>query len=509
VVVAGILLLGAVSWLALAGSGDPGWTGQTGLAAEVGLGLVGALPFVVRFLTEVVPRSLTTGAMLGAAAALYGGLHAAGELPGVAEFRLLVDAAAVVALTVVLGPGRTWVRETIDRVVLRRSRRRRAELQAFLQTLSPELGALECLRRAAREIVRAFGIRGAAMLVRDGEVVVHGRLEVAALARAWPRGAAAERLPPHAFGTPHFWDLPAALQEILDEAGIVGVVPIRSPRGLWGHLIATAGPLSAIYSDEDVQTAEAFAAQVAGVLDGAELLARAVEVERSLAHAEKLAAVGELSARVAHEIRNPVTAARSLAQELARGGADAEAARLILAELERVERQVAALLRFARREEFAFARVDVGELAQATLATLRPRLEAAGVAVTLDAPSGVVARADREKLRQVLVNVIENAIDALARSERDRRLAVTVAPANGAAGVRLADSGPGVPADVLPSIFEPFFSRKEGGTGLGLAIAKRTIEAHGGRITATSPPGEGLTVEIAVPLGDPAPGGTT
>ena len=115
------------------------------------------------------------------------------------------------------------------------------------------------------------------------------------------------------------------------------------------------------------------------MLDGAGLLARAVAVERSRAHAEKLAAIGELAARVAHEIRNPVTAARSLAQQLAREPAsplNAEHAGLILSELERVERQVAALLRFARREEFQFAPVDLGELARATVERSRTRLEA-------------------------------------------------------------------------------------------------------------------------------------
>ncbi|HJW66937.1 MAG TPA: HAMP domain-containing sensor histidine kinase, partial [Gaiellaceae bacterium] len=208
------------------------------------------------------------------------------------------------------------------------------------------------------------------------------------------------------------------------------------------------------------------------------------------------------AARIAHEIRNPVTAARSLAQQLARDAvaADREAASVILEELDRVERQVASLLRFSRREDFRFEPVDLGALARATLEPLRSRLEAAHVRVELDAPEGVVARADGEKMRQVIVNLVENALDALRDTADPRRIVVAVSGDDGVARLRVGDSGPGVTADVLPRLFEPFFSLKPSGTGLGLAIAKRTVDAHGGRITAASAPGTGLRIDIEVPL---------
>jgi signal transduction histidine kinase len=263
------------------------------------------------------------------------------------------------------------------------------------------------------------------------------------------------------------------------------------------------GFLHSLLREDDLEQFRAFVAQLALVLDGADLLARAVAVERSLAHAEKLAAVGETAARIAHEIRNPVTAARSLAQQLCRGGgpaADAEAATLILTELERVERQVGALLRFARREEFRFEAVDVGALVRGVAEEFGRRLAAAGVCVELDCADGAVARADREKLRQALINLIENALDALAAVPGRRRLALTVASANGTVRLRLADNGPGVAAEAVPRLFEPFFSLKEKGTGLGLAIVRRTVEAHGGRIDAVSAPGAGMTVQVELPL---------
>jgi two-component system sensor histidine kinase HydH len=211
----------------------------------------------------------------------------------------------------------------------------------------------------------------------------------------------------------------------------------------------------------------AFVGQLARVLDGAELLERAVAVERALAHSEKLAAIGELAARIAHDIRNPVTAARSLAQ--------------------------------ARREEFHPVTLDVGGLVRATVDGLRPRLEAAGVALELALPGGLRAAVDAEKMRQALLNVLENALDALADAPGTRRLAVALAQDHGTATVRLTDNGPGVPPEALPRLFEPFFSLKPTGTGLGLAIARRTVEAHGGRIRAVAGDGPGLTVEITLP----------
>jgi len=179
---------------------------------------------------------------------------------------------------------------------------------------------------------------------------------------------------------------------------------------------------------------------------------------------------------------------------------NAEHAELILSELERVERQVQALLRFARREEFHFEPVDLGDVARSALEPLRARLEAGGVAVETDITAGVIARADREKIRQVVVNLLDNAVDAVGASA-DKRLAVAVRGHDGAAVIEVRDSGPGVPAEALPRLFEPFFSLKTTGTGLGLAIVKRTVEAHGGRVEARPAAGEGLVLRVELPGG--------
>jgi signal transduction histidine kinase len=394
----------------------------------------------------------------------------------------------------------------LDRLLFRRRRNRHAELQARLQRLSPELGIDACCKRSLEALRHALQLRGAALIRCDGGAAVEGEFRFDLLEKSWPRGAAADLLIAQPMGYELLWRLPVEVREGLVAAEVVAILPVRGAHRLWGHLLLTTDLFGTTFSDDDAQALDAFAAQVGLLLDGAELLTRVVAVERSLAHSEKLAAIGELAARVAHEIRNPVTAARSLAQLIARepnSPLNPESAQIILSELERVERQVAALLRFARRDEFHFEPVDVGGLVRETLDALSTSLDSAHVDLELSAPDGIVARADREKLRQVVINLVENAVDALETMSQPgpaRHLEVAVAQADGRAVLRVADSGPGVPPNAREQIFEPFFSMKRTGTGLGLAIVKRTLEAHGGDIAIEPANGSGLALRVELPL---------
>ena len=297
------------------------------------------------------------------------------------------------------------------------------------------------------------------------------------------------------------------LASALTASDVVAVVPIVSPRQQWGCAFVSTDLRGASFGAEDDGALGGFADQLALALDAAALLTRAVAVERSLAHAEKLATIGETAARIAHDIRNPVAVARSLAQELASdltSPLTAEPAGLMLEALDRVEHQVRGLLRFARRDELRLEPVDLGLLVRATVADLRGRLESAEIAVALTAPDEIVAGGDREKLRQVVINLVENAIDALAERPQARELGVAVSAAARCAVLCIRDNGPGIPADALPHVFDPFFSLKTAGTGLGLAIVKRTVDAHGGRIAVGSTSGQGTTFEVVLPLDAPA-----
>jgi signal transduction histidine kinase len=464
-------------------------------------GLAIATPFALRMLPVLVTQVAMTLGLLGAAAAVLVTRSALISHAGSA-WRPLLDVMSILALAAVFVPGRRWLRAAIDRLVLRRSGSEQPALLTFLHTLSPEAGIRECCRLALAELVRIRRIPGAAILLGEEEPIVHGAFDVAPLLAAWPRGASADVLAPRSFGSVEIRELPVGMREALTRAGVgLGTFAIRSPRRSWGHLFLRTGLLQGAFDEPDLQALNGFSDQLALLLDAADLLTRAVAVERSLAHAEKLAAIGETAARIAHDIRNPVTAARSLTQQLAREPTAPfhDELEVILEELDRVERQVAHLLHFARREEPHLEAVNLCALVETTLAQLRPRLATAGVEVALHLESGIEARGDRERLRQVLVNLVENAAEALDGSPR-RELSVQVAAANGTARLRVSDTGPGVPEDAMARLFEPFFSLKANGTGLGLAIAKRTLEAHGGRITAAIRPQGGMTFEVDLPL---------
>jgi signal transduction histidine kinase len=472
------------------------------LAFEVGLSMAIATPIILTILPIVILELLVTLTVLIDITVVLGTYVLVTGMVD-ARFHALAAVAAVLTLGAVLAQGQKSLRAWLHRVVFRSNLEQLAELQAFLRHLSPEAGVVECCRRALAELVRVRQLRGAAIILRDGTPIVHGTFNLAPLEHIWPRGNDADALPARAFGTAELRTLPAELRDGLVEANVgLGAAPIMSPTRRWGHLLMNTGLFGGFYRQDDVETLETFVTQLGLLLDSADLLARAVAVERSLAHSEKLAAIGETAARIAHEIRNPVTAARSLAQQLNRapGAPDsAEYAALILTELERVERQVASLLRFARRDEYRFESVDIGALVSATVDGVRGRAAAAQINLHAHVAPGVTARADAEKLRQVLLNLFDNAFDALADGGTDRAVAVSVARVNGHARVTIADNGPGVPGDALAHLFEPFFSLKDKGTGLGLAIVKRTVDAHQGQIEAAAAH-PGLAFAITLPL---------
>ncbi len=215
--------------------------------------------------------------------------------------------------------------------------------------------------------------------------------------------------------------------------------------------------------------------------------------------------VEELAAGVAHEIRNPITAAKSLVQQMGEdptAGENVEYAGVALAELERVERSISHLLRFAREEDLALAELKLGDVVDAALATLAERSAALGVEVERDVAAPRPVRGDPEKLRRVLINLIGNALDAFAEAKTPAPRLVLQAGENLAGSevwLRVRDNGPGMDAERLARIWSPFYTSKATGTGLGLALSRKVIEAHAGSIEVSSAPGAGTEFLITLP----------
>jgi signal transduction histidine kinase len=230
---------------------------------------------------------------------------------------------------------------------------------------------------------------------------------------------------------------------------------------------------------------------------------RELRRERASMQTEKQASIDELSSSIAHEIRNPIAAAKSLVQQMGEDPTsveNVEYAKVALEELDRVEHRVSHLLKYAKEEDYSFALVNVASVVDSALTQLRAKLDAAKVGVSRNYIGGPTVQADAEKLRGVFVNVLDNAIDALGSVAEGRRIDLFVENGDGRASVRIRDNGAGIPAEKLEHIFNPFFTTKTNGTGLGMAISKKVVEAHEGTIDAVSEVGRGTEFKILLPL---------
>jgi two-component system sensor histidine kinase PilS (NtrC family) len=234
--------------------------------------------------------------------------------------------------------------------------------------------------------------------------------------------------------------------------------------------------------------------------------------------AERLEAVAELSASLAHEIKNPLASIRSAVEQLARRPKANEdertLGRLIVRESDRLSRLLSEFLDFARVRVTQGARVDMNGIARtaAGLASAHPDKKR-GVHIVYAAPTEpVLVEGDEDLLHRAVFNIALNAVQA-AREEGEVRINLSRLPREqipvgvpftvDAASLSVSDDGPGIPLEIRDRVFDPFFTTKPGGTGLGLPIAHRAIEAHRGFVFVESS-SKGTRFTVLLPLAQPA-----
>ncbi|HEY0839649.1 MAG TPA: ATP-binding protein, partial [Vulgatibacter sp.] len=274
---------------------------------------------------------------------------------------------------------------------------------------------------------------------------------------------------------------------------------------LWDERVPEA------YSSDEIAMMLEIGEQISTIVENSKLI-------EGIKERDRLAALGEMAAGLAHEIRNPLGAIKGAAQFLdppELGGEEGEFLQVIVEEVDRLNRVVTQFLDYARPLKTAVGPIDVNDVVERTLRLLHTVVpDTIELASELD-PSRPIAASDAEQLKQVLFNLVQNAVQAMPDGGKVR--VTTSAPPDETGGfhltsrgaeyveLRIRDDGPGIPESQREHVFVPFFTTKEKGTGLGLAISQRIVRSHGGTIMLQSRPGEGTEFLIRLPALQEAP----
>ena len=282
------------------------------------------------------------------------------------------------------------------------------------------------------------------------------------------------------------------------------VVPMAARDRVLGALVFVMAESGRVLSPADMELAEALAARAAAAIDNSRLfhlveqeLEQRARTEAALVKTERLATAGRLAATIAHEINNPLEAVTNLIY-LARSAPARQARRY----LEMVEEELSRIAHITKmtlgfyRESGALVPVGLADLVAEVLSLYQAKLHAKGIQVQTRIERAQPILGSRGELRQVLANLVANALDVLPHGGA---LDISAGEAGGSVQLQVSDNGPGIPPDNLNRIFEPFFTTKaELGTGLGLWVSRQIVEKHGGTIAVESSP-KGTCFTITLP----------
>jgi len=263
------------------------------------------------------------------------------------------------------------------------------------------------------------------------------------------------------------------------------------------------------FGADDLRFLTVLAGQAAIAIENAKLFdnlrkteAGLQELHRHLLRSERLAALGELSSQVAHEIRNPLTAiggfARSIMKQLPSDDSNRAYMEIIIKETDRLERILTEQLCFAKLSPPEFKMEDVNKVITETTSLFAEKVSAKKARLeTRLAPDLPGLHIDADKMKQVFINILQNALDSIGEGGK---IEVTTSRSEWTVEIGFANDGPPIPQEMLERLFVPFATTKAGGSGLGLAIAYEIIYEHGGTIDARSEQGTGTTFLITLPL---------
>jgi signal transduction histidine kinase len=288
---------------------------------------------------------------------------------------------------------------------------------------------------------------------------------------------------------------------LLVDQGFKLAYPLRREENVEGLLALDAA--SASLTPDVRSVIEILANQIAIAIDDSRLLEENVRLERELAERERLAALGRMAATVAHEIKNPLSAIKSIAQVMREDeGLKNEYERdlsLIVGETDRLSQSITQLLSFARKESPAAEPLAVGELVHTLVDLFRANAREQGIdldcSITTDA---TIAGKSVSALRDALSNLLLNALQA---TPHGGNVLLTASASDGELVIAVQDSGAGVPHELREHIWEPFFTTRQRGTGLGLAIVRKRVQEVGGSASlGVARNGHGAVFHLRIPI---------
>jgi len=401
----------------------------------------------------------------------------------------LVEALLILALTLGAAPLRGWLQERFHKLFEREAALYRQIVSRIGSHAGQYKQLSELLRFVEERTTEALGFRRVRILVKG---------------RADQNGA-----PARIEGEPWVDEVldiskqndwkPVEDVQVLISGGYRIAYPLRREDKITGIMVVDTG--SAGLTTESRAVLELLADQVAIAIDDSRLVEENVRLEIELAESERLAALGQMAATVAHEIKNPLSAIKSIAQVMREdenlSTAYARDLSLIVGETDRLSNSVTQLLSFARRDSPDELPLPVNELVRSVVGLFQASANEQGVRIACEAPvnqelSGRSVAAIRDALSNLLLNALQStpsggSIRVATEQERNGLLIV------------VQDSGPGVPAAVRERIWDPFFTTRQRGTGLGLAIVrKRMQEAGGSALLAPAQPDSGARFELRV-----------
>jgi PAS domain S-box-containing protein len=284
-------------------------------------------------------------------------------------------------------------------------------------------------------------------------------------------------------------------------ADVTKVLEGRSPRTLRDISVITRGGKT-VHAQAAVSRMRDVGGRRLGAVVTIEDVSEVKALTDQLIRADRLAAMGELTAGVAHEVRNPLGIIRASVQLMEESADNRvkvhDAAEVIKHEIDRLDRVIKSLLDFGRPSSPTMRLVDVRRVLEEVVLFTRKFADRSKVQIIEEYADDVhEITGDPEQLKQVFVNLISNAVQAM--TEEGGILTVSTGFEDEFVFVRFSDTGPGIPSEAIGKVFDPFFSTRDDGTGLGLTIVHRIVDEHGGHIEVTSDAGTGTAFTVHLP----------